>query len=502
MKKSILILTVLCLTTFTFGISSALASAGENLFKEAQKLEQQTDYVKAYDTYLEAAKKLRAEGKTDNLYQCREAITRTGNIKLSYPLTKDQARKMIKKVYPDTTDQRLDEIFKGGRLPQLKMAGTTYYFDGIINTVGHIYPDFHGKGAASALGRSENFFKIMSKYIYEKDTALPSQTLVNPINYQAEGQLTLKRKDYPKKGSLKIWMPLPLTTAAQTNVEILSIYPREYVKYPLKLDGDIGLAYFEIPLEEIKSDLDIGLKLTFTHFEERYKVDPTKIASYDKNSWLYQRYTASDENIKITPAIRAKAKELAGKETNPFKIAKIYFDHIIWDLDYSHLPHGAISAMEIPEAVYVQEHSYGDCGAQSMYFAALCRSMGIPARVPGGYQLFPVVEAGCGTHFWAQIYLPNYGWFPVDTSVGQLAKYMPQLTKKQRHEFADYFFGNMEPFRYLIQKDVDIELIPKPDGPLVFPMVLQAPTAVCAEMDENPGMAIMDDWKLIVKPVK
>lgn len=501
MRKIALILAVLCLSVSITACTTAFASTGENLFNQAQELEKKTDYVKAYDAYLKAAKELRAEGKTDKLYQCREAITRTANIKLSYPLTEDQARKMIKKVYPDTTDQRLDEIFKGGRLPQLKMAGTTYYFDGIINTVGHIYPDFHGKGAPGALGKSENFFKIMSKYIYEKDTALPGQTLVNPINYLAEGEFVLKRKDYPKKGLLKVWMPLPLTTAAQT-VKIISIYPRKYVKYPLKLDGDIGLAYFEIPLEEIKDDLKVGLKLTFTHFEERYKVDPAKIAEYNKNSWLYQRYTASDDNIKLTKSIRAKARELAGKETNPFKIAKIFFDHIVWDLDYSFLPHAAISAMEIPEAVYTQEHRYGDCGAQSIYFAALCRSVGIPARAPGGYQLFPINEAGCGTHFWAQIYLPNYGWFPVDTSAGQIGKYIISLTNEQQHDFADYFFGNMDPFRYLIQMDVDIELIPKPDGPMVFPMVLQVPTAVCAEMDENPGMSIMDDWKLTVKQIK
>ncbi|MFC1540803.1 transglutaminase-like domain-containing protein [Candidatus Margulisiibacteriota bacterium] len=206
--------------------------------------------------------------------------------------------------------------------------------------------------------------------------------------------------------------------------------------------------------------------------------------------------------LPLTPAIRARARQLAGKETNPFRIARIFFDHVVWDLDYSFLPHAAISALKIPESVYTQEHNYGDCGAQSMYFAALCRSMGIPARAPGGYQLFPISQAGCGTHFWAQIYLPNYGWFPVDTSAGQIAKYVPQLTKKQQHDFADYFFGHMDPFRFLIQKDVDIPLIPVPDGPLVFPMVLQAPTAVCAEMDKNPGLLTMDGWEMTVKQVK
>ncbi|MEE8637552.1 MAG: transglutaminase domain-containing protein [Candidatus Margulisiibacteriota bacterium] len=483
------------------GCANPFASPGTKLLGQAQKLERKTEYIKAYDAYLKAAKNLRQEGKAGKVYQCREAITRVGNIKLSYPLTEDEARKVMKETIPGITDRRIDEIIRDGRLPHLKFGNQTYYFDGLTNTATHIYSDLHGKQTAGALGKSTHFFNIMSRYIYEKDTARPGQTLVNPINYLARGQVILKRKDFPKSGLLKVWLPLPLTTAAQTNVRILSIYPRKYVKYPLKLDGDIGLAYLEIPLEEVKADLKIGIKLTFTHYEERYRVDPEKIGEYDKKSWLYQRYTASDKNIAVTPAIRARARKLAGKETNPLKIAKIFFDHIIWDLDYSFLPHGAISAMDIPESVYVDEHGYGDCGAQSMYFAALCRARGIPARAPGGYQLFPISETGCGTHFWAQIYLPNYGWFPVDTSAGQIARYMPQLTDKQQHDFANYYFGRMDPFRYLIQKDVDIELIPKPDGPLVFPMVLQTPTAVCAEMDENPGMPIMDNWKLTVRQV-
>lgn len=500
MKKFSLIITLFCLIVFT--ASCANLSPGEKLFGRARMLEKKTDYIQAYDIYLKAAKALRVEGNDADVYKCREALTRVGNIKMTYTHTAEAVRKIIKKAYPGTSDQRIDQVLKAGRLPHMKFAGKTYYFEDFLNTLYHLYPDFRTREEAGALGRMTKLFDVMEKYLYEKDTALPGQTRINPINYLAEGKVTLERNKFPAKGLLKVWLPLPLTTAAQQNVKIISLYPRKYIKYPLKLDGDIGIAYMEIPLEEIKKDLEIGMKFKLTHFEERFKVDPEKIGEYDKKSPLYKRYTASDQNIAVTPAIRKKAKELAGKETNPYKIAKIFFDHIVWDLDYSFTPHGALVALKIPESVFVQEHGYGDCGAQSMYFAALCRAVGIPARAPGGYQLFPLSKTGSGTHFWAQIYLPNYGWFPVDTSVGQLGKYMVGLSEKKQHDFVDYFYGNMDPFRYLIQQDVDIPFIPAPDGPLVFPMVLQTPTAVCAEMDENPGMSLMDNWKLVVKQVK
>jgi transglutaminase-like putative cysteine protease len=342
----------------------------------------------------------------------------------------------------------------------------------------------------------------MSAVMFKNIPLKPGQTLVNPRTYLADGLIVLKRKDYPDHGLLKVWLPLPLVTAAQRDVEIIAIYPERYVKYPVKLDGDIALAYLEIPLAEIKSDLAIGARFRFTHYEERFRVDPDDLGAYDKGSSLYKRYTAPGKNIALTPAIRAEAKKLAGGEKNPYKIAKKFFDHIVWDLDYSFTPHAALIALNIPESVYVHEHGYGDCGAQSMYFAALCRAVGIPARASGGMQLFPINQAGCGDHFWAQIYLPNYGWVPVDTSAGQLGKYMASLSDKQKRDFADYFFGSMEPFRYLIQVDVDLPFIPKPDEPLFFPMVLQEPTATCAEMDESAGLLFADNWKITIKPEK
>ncbi|MBU0630623.1 MAG: transglutaminase-like domain-containing protein [Candidatus Margulisbacteria bacterium] len=502
--KRFLILGFFCLLISVIVVSCAnpFASPGEKLFTQAKEIEMKTEYFGAFDHYLSAITKLRAEGKIGQVNECRDALTRVEKITSTYSLSEEAARGMIKQALPDIPESTIDQVIKEGRLPSLKIGGTVYYFVDFLNTLAHIYPKLRGEQSASALGKSTNFFQIMSRYIYAKDDLLPGQTLTNPISYRAKGEISIPRKSLPDKGLYKVWLPLPLVTAAQQDIKLISIYPREYLKYPLKQDGDLGVAYFEIPLEEIKDDLSIGLEILFTHYEERFKVDPDKIGQYDRQSPLYKQYTASGKNIALTPAIRAKARQLAGREKNPYKIAKIFYDHIVWDLDYSFTPHLALEALKIPESVFVQEQRYGDCGAQSMYFAALCRSVGIPARASGGLQLFPVNDAGCGDHFWAQIYLPNYGWVPVDTSAGQIAKYMPQLTSEEQHDFANYYFGKMDPFRYLIQHDVDLPLTPPPDRTLAFGMVLQSPTALCSEMDRNPGLTIMDGWQMTVTPIR
>jgi len=48
----------------------------------------------------------------------------------------------------------------------------------------------------------------------------------------------------------------------------------------------------------------------------------------------------------------------------------------------------------MPESEYVHTYKRGDCGAQSMYLSALCRSVGIPARTTGGFQIFSGTPAG------------------------------------------------------------------------------------------------------------
>jgi len=82
------------------------------------------------------------------------------------------------------------------------------------------------------------------------------------------------------------------------------------------------------------------------------------------------------------------------------------------------------------------EHHFGDCGMQSVFFATLCRSIGIPARTPGGFRLF---SGQLGSHFWAEFFLPSHGWIPVDTSADQLANYALNVTDDERKTFIDFF---------------------------------------------------------------
>jgi transglutaminase-like putative cysteine protease len=144
------------------------------------------------------------------------------------------------------------------------------------------------------------------------------------------------------------------------------------------------------------------------------------------------------------------------------------------------------------------ETGFGDCGTQSMLFSALCRSTGIPARAAGGYQLAPGLA---GTHFWAEFYLPAYGWIPVDVTIAESSDWSWNATDAERDTFKGYYFGNLDPYRLTMQNDVDVPFSPKPGEDAILNMVHQTPTVVCEGVNEDLELLGMEYWTITLSDV-
>ncbi len=61
-----------------------------------------------------------------------------------------------------------------------------------------------------------------------------------------------------------------------------------------------------------------------------------------------------------------------------------------------------------------------------------------------------------------------------------------------------FYAGNLDPYRYIIQKDVDIPLTPAAGDAVMFDMVVQSPKAVCDTCTTDPEFEMLDDWKVTV----
>ena len=81
------------------------------------------------------------------------------------------------------------------------------------------------------------------------------------------------------------------------------------------------------------------------------------------------------------------------------------------------------------------ERGVGECGDYAALFVALCRAAGIPAVAEVGSWLN---KGHFSPHCWAKFYLPDFGWIPVDPSMGDLP--LPGRSRSKKL-VADRYFG-------------------------------------------------------------
>jgi hypothetical protein len=146
----------------------------------------------------------------------------------------------------------------------------------------------------------------------------------------------------------------------------------------------------------------------------RYLIIPEETGTLDDiPKDIRKKYLADGSRYRTaSPYIQETAKKIVGDETNPYWIARKIFNFVIDRLHYE-----MIGGWDVPEVVL--KRGSGSCSEYTFSFVSLCRAAGLPARYQGSIVVrgddASVDEA---FHRWAQIYLPNYGWVPVDANRG------------------------------------------------------------------------------------
>jgi outer membrane protein assembly factor BamB len=146
----------------------------------------------------------------------------------------------------------------------------------------------------------------------------------------------------------------------------------------------------------------------------RYLIIPEETGTLDDiPKDIREKYLADGSRYRTaSPYIQETARNIVGGETNPYWIARKIFNFVIERLHYE-----MIGGWDVPEVVL--KRGSGSCSEYTFSFVSLCRAAGLPARYQGSIVVrgddASVDEA---FHRWAQIYLPNYGWVPVDANRG------------------------------------------------------------------------------------
>jgi len=170
------------------------------------------------------------------------------------------------------------------------------------------------------------------------------------------------------------------------------------------------------------------IEYSILSFDVQYVINSNLVGNYSKESWLYGNYIQPEQYIESDdPIIKEVAQAIAKNETNPHILALKIADFVSKHLKYT------VQKKE-KGAKWALEHGEGDCSEFSYLFAALCRACGIPARVKAGFAFHSNTETTEFGHMWAEYFLPNYGWIPVDLTWHQVC-YQDSLHFGLLHSF-------------------------------------------------------------------
>jgi hypothetical protein len=493
LKLHVAALLILALLATGCGRSdSSASSSGTVMLAQARLAQERGDFTQATEFYRQARTELTNEGRDEEALECLNGLRDIQLIDATYPYSLKDMKTMLRDAFPQVPQGDRDAWIAQGKLESRTIDGEPRFFDDVISNIKFRNVDLFRQDP-KMYASYEKAYKVIKPIIDAGPGPDPWQPFIRPISYTGTGTLVVPRDKLPATGTLKLWFPIPIVTGPQTNVTVLSITPTTYVKGAPSIDRDIGLIYMEVLLDQLTQDLTIVIQFSFHHYEQWFQVDPERVGEYDRQSDLYRQYSASFGNTVVTDEIRKTALSVIGDETNPYRAAKKLYDYILATVTYSYMPHFALWPRGEPESTYVHRNRFGDCGAQSIYFSALCRAVGIPARTTGGWQLF---SGNFGDHFWAEFYLPNYGWIPVDPTFADMVGYLTDVSDQDKKAFRDFFFGNQDHFRCNVQKDVDVPLIPPTRERVTAPMAIQFPYGACDTMEDDPGTVLYNYWTM------
>src|ERR1043165_2964441 len=206
------------------------------------------------------------------------------------------------------------------------------------------------------------------------------------------------------------------------------------------------------------------------HLQETLQHAPV-IEKRDPNM---DRWLQPDRLVPIDGKIKQWAQEVvdaAGAKTDLEKARAIY-NHIVSTVKYDKTGQGWGRG----DIYYACDARRGNCTDFHAIFIGYCRSLGIPARFAIGFPLPADRGAGqiSGYHCWAEFYVKDLGWVPVDAS--EAAK---NPSKRE------YFFGAHDENRVEFTRGRDLTLEPRQQGEplnyLIYPY---------AELDGKPFAAV------------
>src|SRR5712692_7714779 len=282
-------------------------------------------------------------------------------------------------------------------------------------------------------------------------------------------------------GKVEVWLPCPTSDAHQT-IDRVSIDAPSPITISREPEFGNSVLYVRVD-HPTQREIPVEMSFTATRREDVNRpADVTPKHPRPLSAEQRALFLKPDRLVPTDGKIRELALQVTQGKTSDQEKARAIYDYVTHTLKYDKSGQGWGRG----DALYACDARHGNCTDFHSLIIGMARSVGIPARFSIGFPLPPQHGSGeiPGYHCWAELYLANVGWVPVDSSEAS----------KHPEKF-DYFYVAHDENRVKLSMGRDLTLSPKQAGePLnyfIYPYV---------EVDGKPYTAIDKQFAFADRP--
>ena len=372
-------------------------------------------------------------------------LDRLDRIRLDYALTREKLLVQVKRSVKDVTTEELERWIAEGKFDRRIIDGEERFLGVSRSNLFWRYPEIVARRINPPDERPFEQLVWETCSAISKEAERTGTARVLPKRFHTVMRLTVDPHTVAPGSIIRGWMPIPRLFPHQHDFRMAaSSSPVKELASDL---APVRSAYLEQPADSVGGAV-LRIEYDYTAEGVRFSLDPARVRPYDRNDADVKSFTAEGPHIVFTGKMKALSQEIAGNETNPLLKAKRFYEWIAEHIQYSYaLEYSTIRNI----GEYCLTKRYGDCGQEAFLFMTLCRLNGIPARWQSGWFTMP---GGKTIHDWSEIYIPPYGWIPVDPYMGIFAmQYLKSLNREQRLEVRDFYFGGLDQYRMAANGD-------------------------------------------------
>jgi transglutaminase-like putative cysteine protease len=372
-------------------------------------------------------------------------IDRLKRVRLDYSVPEQQLREGIEKSIRGVTSKEFEGWIRKGWFDARVIDDTLRFVAPSVRNLFMRHQELAPRRKQPRNQRDLEQHTLRTADSIQYAVARQGTPFVFPRHFRAVMTVTVDADATPDSAIIRAWLPVPRSLPYQKEFTIL-----ESSSPVLRLAPDTSLirsAYLEQRACKGKETV-FRIEYRYTMYGVFFPLDPARIQNITPGDPAVEPYLQEGQHVVFTQKMRALSDSIVGKETNPMLRAKKIHDWISEHILYSYArEYSTIRNL----SDYCLTKRYGDCGQHALLFITLCRLNGIPARWQSGWYTFPGAK---DIHDWAEIYLPPYGWVPVDPDMGVFAmRYYTSLRPQERRRLRDFYFGGLEPYRMIANGD-------------------------------------------------